>query len=104
MNDLYHSAPNPTGKVNRRAIASQRVTSEDRVQRVILLCVAATLVGAGVLLALGMTVALVTWPTLGIVLGLAIAFQWRAHIVARWQPHTRPESDEPSWRPTGRLR
>lgn len=91
--NLYHSYPCPTGKVNRRALAAQKARRADLAQITILVAIGIViLVGACSPATLG-------WPALAAVSGLGVWFRVRAAQWAKWQPYTRPETGEVSWRP-----
>lgn len=88
-------------KVNRSAIASQRCKAEDRVQRAIVTAIAAVIGAALGALLLGASAIHVSWVTCALVLGLAIAFSWRARIVAKLEPEMRTLDAAP-WKPTSK--
>jgi hypothetical protein len=94
FSDTYHARPNPTGKVNRRAYATQKARKADVQQRIILGAML-VVVFAAVLMphTLG-------WPALFSILGLALWFKVRSAQWAKWEPYTKPETGEMSWRPT----
>lgn len=90
----YHAAPSPTGKVNRRALATQKASALDKAHLTILVAIGL------VLLVACCAPAVLGWPALAGVSGLAVLYRVRSAQLRRWQPYTRPEAGETSWRPT----
>jgi hypothetical protein len=94
MTNQLNAFPAPRGKVNRRALAAQRTRKADLAQVSILVAIALViLLGA-------LSPATLGWPALASVCGLAVLFRIRAAQWAKWEPYTRTETGETSWRPT----
>lgn len=100
-NQYHKHSGSLRSKVNRGAIASQRVRAEDKVLRALVVLIGVVLGGSVGALCMGASAIHVSWVACALVLGLAGAYSWRAHIVAELEPYARA-SERPPWKPTSR--